>query len=54
MNYLMCYFVYEDILLWYIVCDIAEMYLRIELNPDDRSFHRFLWRNLASNEKPCE
>ena len=37
-----------------VVCDIAEMYLRIELNPDDRSFHRFLWRNLASNEKPCE
>ena len=25
-----------------VVCDIAEMYLRIELNPDDRPFHRFL------------
>ena len=37
-----------------VVCDIAEMYLRIELNPDDRPFHRFLWWNLASNEKPCE
>ena len=24
-----------------VVCDIAEMYLRIELSPDDRSFHRF-------------
>ena len=22
-----------------VVCNIAEMYLRIELNPDDRSFH---------------
>ena len=30
------------------------MYLRIEISPDDRYFHRFLWRNLASNEKPCE
>ena len=37
-----------------VVCDIAEMYLRIELSPEDRSFHRFLWQNLASNEKPCE
>ena len=26
-----------------VVCDIAEMYLKIELNPDDRPFHRFLW-----------
>ena len=37
-----------------VVCDIAEMYLKIELGPEDRSFHRFLWQNLASNEKPCE
>ena len=37
-----------------VVCDIAEMYLRIELSPEDRSLHRFLWRNLASDEKPCE
>ena len=26
-----------------VVCDIAEMYLRIELSPDDRFFHQFLW-----------
>ena len=26
-----------------VVCDIAEMYLRIELSPEDRSFHQFLW-----------
>ena len=37
-----------------VVCDIAEMYLRIELSPEDRSFHLFLWQNLGSNEKPCE
>ena len=37
-----------------IVCDIAEMYLRIELCPEDRSCHRFLWRNLDVEKKPCE
>ena len=26
-----------------VVCDIAKMYLRIELSPEDRSFHRFSW-----------
>ena len=34
-----------------IVCDIAEMYLRIELCPEDRSCHRFLWRNLSAEKK---
>ena len=29
-----------------LVCDIAEMYLRIEIAPEDRPFHRFLWRDL--------
>ena len=29
-----------------LVCDIAEMYLRIELYPQDRMFHRFLWQDL--------
>ena len=29
-----------------LVCDIAEMYLRISLAPEDRPFHRFLWRSL--------
>ena len=37
-----------------LVCDIAEMYLRIELYPQDRTFHRFLWRDLDSNKKPTE
>ena len=37
-----------------IVCDIAEMYLRIELCPEDWSCHRFLWRNLDVSKKPCE
>ena len=37
-----------------LVCDIAEMYMRIELYPQDRTFHRFLWRDLDSNKKPTE
>ena len=39
---------------WALVCDIAEMYLRIELYPQDRTFHRFLWRDLDSHKKPIE
>ena len=35
-----------------IACDISEMYLRIRLYPEDKSCHRFLWRDLdASNCK---
>ena len=37
-----------------VVCDIAEMYLRIELCPEDQSCHRFLWWNLDVSKKPCE
>ena len=37
-----------------LVCDIAEMYLRIWLSPEDRPYHRFLWRNLDSGKPPCE
>ena len=37
-----------------LVSDIAEMYLRIELYPQDRMFHRFLWRDLDIHKKPTE
>ena len=37
-----------------LVCDIAEMYLRIELYPQDRKFHRFLWRGPDNHQKPIE
>ena len=35
-----------------LVCDIAEMYLRISVAPEDRPFHRFLWRSLDQTRKP--
>ncbi|XP_067667338.1 uncharacterized protein [Haliotis asinina] len=35
-----------------IVCDIAEMYLQIEMLPKDKSFFRFLWRSNNQNERP--
>ena len=28
-------------------CDIAEMYLKIEIAPEDRTFHRFLSLSLS-------
>ena len=28
-----------------IICDIAEMYMNIEISNEDRNFFRFLWRN---------
>ena len=37
-----------------LVCDIAEMYLRIELYPQDRKFHRFLWRGPDNHQRPIE
>ena len=37
-----------------LVCDIAEMYLRIEIAPEDRPFHRFLWRDLDQQKAPEE
>ena len=37
-----------------LICDIAEMYLRIKLNPKDRSCHRFLWRDMNIEQKPLE
>jgi len=35
-----------------LVGDIAEMYLRIGINPDSRPFHRFLWRDLDTSKTP--
>ena len=35
-----------------VVCDIAEMYLRIGLHPEDRPYHRFLWRDLDQSTEP--
>ena len=35
-----------------LICDIAEMYLRIGLAKDDRPFHRFLWRELETSRPP--
>ncbi|CAG2212809.1 unnamed protein product [Mytilus edulis] len=37
-----------------LVCDIAEMYLRIKIAPDDRPFHRFLWRAMKTEQEPEE
>ena len=35
-----------------IVCDIAEMYLRIGINEKDRPFQRILWRSLDQSVDP--
>ena len=35
-------------------CDIAEMYLRIEVAPKDRPYLRFLWRSLKKEKEPEE
>ena len=35
-----------------VVCDIAEMYLQIQLKMEDREFHRFLWREPGCSEPP--
>jgi len=32
--------------------DIAEMYLRVELDPKDRACHQFLWRDMNMKQKP--
>jgi len=37
-----------------LICDIAEMYLRIEVAPEDRSHQRFLWRSLDQGKEPEE
>ena len=35
-----------------VMCDISEMYLRIELIPEDRPYHRFLWRDMNTDQRP--
>ena len=35
-----------------LVCDIAEMYLRIGISPLSRPFHRFLFRNIDQSRAP--
>ncbi len=35
-----------------LVCDIAEMYLRIGIPPKDRLYHRFLWRGMNADSQP--
>ena len=37
-----------------LACDIAEMYLRIEMHPKDRSHHKFLWRRMNCEQEPVE
>ncbi|MCG8047834.1 MAG: hypothetical protein N0E48_19785, partial [Candidatus Thiodiazotropha endolucinida] len=35
-----------------VVCDIAEMYLRIGINEEDKLYHRFLWRGTSNKSNP--
>ena len=35
-----------------VVCDIAEMYLRIGIATEDKPYHRFLWRRIDTNRQP--
>lgn len=37
-----------------IVCDIAEMYLRVNIPENDKPYHRFLWRLLNTDQIPDE
>ena len=34
------------------MCDVAEIYLRISLEPKVRPYHCFLWRGLDQSKKP--
>ena len=36
------------------MCDIAEVYLRVQLHPTDRSYHYFLWRDMNTKQKPLK
>ncbi|CAC5419849.1 unnamed protein product [Mytilus coruscus] len=52
--------IHQDLLLRFrkypvaLVCDIAEMYLRIKIASDDRPFHRFLWHSMKTDQVPEE
>ena len=35
-----------------VVCDIAEMYLRTGISPEDKTYHKFLWRGINQNRNP--
>ena len=35
-----------------VMCDIAEMYLRIGISHEDQPYHRFLWRRIDQYRKP--
>ena len=37
-----------------LICDIGNMYLIIEIAPQDTTFHRFLWRSLNQYKEPDE
>ena len=37
-----------------LICDIVEMYLRIEIAPNDRKYLRFLWRSMDNDKPPDE
>ncbi|XP_046551203.1 uncharacterized protein LOC124260924 [Haliotis rubra] len=37
-----------------VMSDIAEMYLQVKLSPDDRPYHRFLWRSMKRDEQAIE
>ena len=35
-----------------VVCDIAEMYLRVGIATEDKPYHSFLWRGIDTNRQP--
>ena len=35
-----------------LVCDIADLYLRIGISPSSRPFHHFLWRDIDQSRPP--
>ncbi|XP_048239844.1 uncharacterized protein LOC124124713 isoform X1 [Haliotis rufescens] len=35
-----------------LICDIAEMFLQMKISPEDRPYHRFLWRSMNTDMPP--